>query len=84
MKIPDEVNEQINKVAKEIREAIEQIPLKWEFLQLLVHPRSKRVVSTQEELGKHYERRMRAKLGHMWKNGQWDGNRPIVIELEEE
>lgn len=84
MTIPDEVNEQIDKVAKVIRETIEQIPLDWEFLQLLVHPRSQRVVSTQEELAKHYERRMRAKLGYMWKDGRWDGNRPIVIELEEE
>ena len=83
-KIPDEVNKEIEQVAKIVKEIIEQLRPDWEILQLLVHPRSERVVTTQEELAKHYEGRMKAKLGMMYRQGRWNGERPIVIELPKE
>ena len=81
-KIPDEVNKEIEQVAKVVREVMEQLRPDWEVLQLLVHPRSERVVTTQEELAKHYERRIKAKLGTYWRKGRWNGKRPIVIEQQ--
>ena len=82
--LTDEVKEQIERVAKAVREAIEQIGQDWEILQLLVHPRSERVITTQKELAKHYEGRMRAKLAMFYKQGRWNGERPIVVELPKE
>ena len=79
-KIPDEVNKEIEQVAKIVKEVIEALPQDWEILQLLVHPRSERVVQTQEQLAKHYERRMKAKLGMLYRQGRWNGERPIVVE----
>tara|TARA_R100001460_G_C3503592_1_gene170662 strand:+ start:492 stop:791 length:300 start_codon:yes stop_codon:yes gene_type:complete len=79
-KIPDEVNKEIEHVATVVREAIEQLSQNWEILQLLVHPRSERVVLTQEQLAKHYERRMKGKLGMLYRQGRWDGKRPIIVE----
>ena len=79
-KIPEEVNKQIEQVAKVVREAIEKLTPDWEILQLLAHSRSKRVVTTQEELAKHYEGRMMFKLGMLYRQGRWDGERPIVVK----
>ena len=81
-KIPDEVNKEIEQVAKTVREVIEGLSPDWEILQLLVNPRSERVVLTQEQLAKHYERRMKAKLETYWRKGRWNGKRPIVIEQQ--
>ena len=76
----EQVQKEIAQVAKVVKEVIEQLTPDWEILQLLVHPRSERVVTTQEELAKHYERRMKAKLGMLYRQGRWDGERPIVIQ----
>ena len=80
-KPPKEVKEVIEQVAKIVREVIEGLSPDWEILQLLVHSRSERVVTTQEQLAKHYERRMKAKLGMLYRQGRWNGKRPIVVEL---
>ena len=79
-KIPDEVNKEIEQVAKVVKEVMEQLRPDWEVLQLLVHPRSERVVLNQEQLAKHYERRIKAKLGMLYRQGRWNGKRPIVVE----
>ena len=80
-KPPEEVTQVIEQVAKIVREVIEGLSPDWEILQLLVHPRSERVVTTQEQLAKHYERRMKAKLGMLYRQGRWNGKRPpIVVE----
>lgn len=79
-KTPEEVKEVIEQIAKIVREVIEGLSPDWEILQLLAHPRSERVVTTQEQLAKHYERRMKAKLGMLYRQGRWNGERPIVVE----
>jgi|TARA_R100000149_G_C5869369_1_gene133546 hypothetical protein len=79
-KPPKEVEKEIEQVAKVVREVIEGLSPDWEILQLLVHSRSERVVLNQEQLAKHYERRIRAKLGMLYRQGRWNGKRPIVVK----
>ena len=79
-KPPEEVTQVIEQIARTVKEVIEALPQDWEILQLLVHSRSERVVQTQEQLAKHYERRMKAKLGMLYRQGRWNGERPIVIQ----
>lgn len=82
-KMPDETKETIEKVGEIVRETIEQMQPDWEILQLFVHGRDERKILNRETLAKHYENRMKLKLKHFWRQGRWDGNRPIVIKLLE-
>ena len=72
--IPDEITEQINKIAKHVKEAFMALELdKGIMLNILVHPRSRDMVHNQRQYAENRARYVAARLKQAFTENRWHG-----------
>ena len=79
-KIPKEVEEAIKTVGERIRKLFEETSETFDVLQVLVHPRSMKVVHTKEQLIAHMARKAMMRMRRAFQLELWNGEMPVVIE----
>lgn len=82
--IPKEVEKAIKTVGESIRKLFEKTSETFDVLQIMVHPRSMKVVHTKEQLIEHMAQKAMMRLRRAFQLELWNGELPIVIELPNE
>ena len=78
--IPKEVEKAIKTVGERIEKLFEETSETFDVLQILVHPRSMKVVHTKEQLIEHMARKAMTRLRRAFQLELWNGEMPVVIE----